>query len=284
MSVVVDGKAKAIAEQLGFRGDTIWEMAWVEVIREDLHHVLMNRGILKALWYISEHLHIGAYIQKRFLLYVLQQDLTLGNQQSRGATDKTLREILKQIVDEEETKTVDEDERRNNTRFGWLVESPARNLMKQSGFSDGEIKRSGILGTNKYISYSNDRARTNLSAIRHTVVSVHRTVTAKPFTRWLVKELSSCSLEQFHVHSTQVLNSYELPLGYRHRVAMLIRAGLEEYGYEPNPDQNMQELKPASDQPRNPRINYTPNVRPEPIYFNAPGSDNTNCELCRKAG
>ncbi len=275
MRNLVEKKAEAIADGVGFSvSNIIWEMVWIEAIPDPLHQVLMGRGILKALWYISEHLYLDAFIKKGYLLYTLQQDLTLGNQQTSGATDKTLRELLKEIVDQDD----------RTPGFGWLLEAPARSLMEGSGYSDDEMTKSGIRGTNKYITHRSDRARNNLSAIRQTAISVHRTVTARPFTDWLVAELSDCDLDRFDVHSGQVLNSYERRDGCRHRFAKLIRADLRKYGYQPSPDENdhMRELRPADDQPTNPRKSYKPGMKPEPIYFRALGSSATAGR--RKAG
>ena len=260
----VERMAKAVAEGVVFSvANTIWEATWLEVVQNPKHGVLMSRGILKALWYISEHLYLNAHFRKSYLLYALKQDLSLGNQRVSGASERTLRDTMKQIVDRDERQP----------GFGWFLEVPARTLMKGAGYTDDEMNASEKRETDKYITYRSDKARNNLSAIRQTAISVHRKVTGGQFIAWLIAELSRCELDQFDVHSYRVLNSYEEADGCRHRFAKLIRADLQKHGYRPSDDENdnMQPLKPDGTLPTNPRRSYQPDAKPEPIYFRRAG-------------
>lgn len=88
MTTLIDKWAHAIAEQFVFRvPDIIWEMTWIETIPEQNHATLMERGILKALWHVTEYFFQDAYISKEHLSYILAQDSTLGSPNKQAAKE-----------------------------------------------------------------------------------------------------------------------------------------------------------------------------------------------------
>ena len=270
MKTLVDEWANAIAEQFVFRASNIiWEMAWIEVTTDSRHHVVMERGILNALWHITEYLYQDVYISKEHLSYILKQDPTLGNPARQteadddndeptldeGASDKTIHNTLKKIIDTDERAR----------KFSWFTESLAGDLMNKLGYTPEEKNAFKIPWNSKYITYRTDQAKNNIAAVRKTAISVHRIATAKPFTRWLVSELSNCTPKTFDDRASLVLNNYDSGK-CRQRLADEIRGQLADHGYSPNPAENMRELKEKGTPPRNPRSPYQPYKKNASVY------------------
>lgn len=270
MTTLVAEWANAIAQQFVFRAsNAIWEMTWIEVTNDNKHHIVMKRGILNALWHITEYLHQDVYISKEHLSYILKQDLTLGNPprqteedddddeiiQDDGASDKTINNTLKEIIDTDE----------RTRKFGWFTESLAVDLMNKLDYTPAERRDSKIPWNAKYITYRTDEAKNNIAAVRKTAISVHQTATAEPFTRWLVSELSNSNPKTFDDRCSWVLNNYDSGK-CRQRLADEIRGQLANHGYSANPAGNMRELKEKRMPPHNPRSPYQPNKKNASVY------------------